>query len=173
MKLLDRRFLNLSLTVEGIANEPADNPTTGTQYIVGAEGKGAFDGVAPNSIARFNGSAWKFFTPKAGSLEVIDATNGNILSFNGSAWVAAVSLSSPVTESHTLSAEEASNKSFSLSNNIAAGQENNILCFVSGIAQACGVDFSASSNSISWNSKGLDDIGLVEGDTFIVHYIKA
>jgi hypothetical protein len=86
MKLLDRRFLNLSLAVQGIANKPADNPTAGIQYIVGSNGTDAFAGVAPNSIARYNGSAWEFMPPKAGELEVLDVSSGQFKSFNGSNW---------------------------------------------------------------------------------------
>ena len=78
-----------------------------------------------------------------------------------------------VTESHSLTAAEVTAKSFSLSNSIASGQESNTLLFVSGIAQIVGTDFAASGNSISWNSKGLDSIGLATGDTFLVQYIRA
>ena len=83
---IDRRFLNISISVVGIANEPPDNPTNGTQYIVGATPTGAFAGATPNSIARYNGSAWKFSAPKIGGLEVLNADTGELLNFNGSTW---------------------------------------------------------------------------------------
>ena len=280
MKLIDRRFLNISLAVLGIANEPAANPTAGSQYIVGSAGTGAFSGVAPNSIARFNGSAWEFITPKLGELEVLNLQTLEILRFDGSSWDVIAALSAapipPVlaiiptgdtlpasavsgdvflnisdakiytatdtdswndgiltadgdryaslsdfkvyqsdgqalsvstihdgaiffnkqnnslfvfdavsqsfvkagasleafTEAHSITAAEAFAKSFSLTYSIASGQENNIICSVSGIMQIPNVDFSASGQSISWNGKGLDTIGLEEGDTFIIHYIK-
>ena len=79
---------------------------------------------------------------------------------------------SMTTEFHSITANELSAKSFSLSHSIASGQENNILLFVEGVAQSALTDFSASGNSISWNAKGLDTIGLREGDSFIIHYAK-
>ena len=62
------------------------------------------------------------------------------------------------TEAHTLTAAEVTAKSFSLTHNIAEGQESNTLLFVSGLAQTVGTDFMASGNSISWNNKALDYI---------------
>ncbi len=87
MNVLDRRFLNISLCVQGIVNTPPANTSDGSQFIVGSNPTGAFSGATANSIARYNGSAWSFSTPKAGELEVINSDNGNILGFNGTAWV--------------------------------------------------------------------------------------
>lgn len=285
--MLDRRFLSISLTVQGIANSPADNPTAGTQYIVGANPTGAFADTNPNSIARYDGSAWSFTTPKAGQLEALNLQTGEILKFNGSAWITAITIStfetiapvlavvptgttlpptanagdaflntsdaklytataantwdagtatvhgsryasstdfkiyqsngsaltvtnipnggwflnkeentlciydssvpvfvklggtsdgdsiSTATEIHTLTAQEVNAKSFSLSHAVATGQENNVLLFISGVAQAVGTDFTASASFISWTNKGLDSLGLVAGDILIVHYVKA
>ena len=278
--MLDRRFLNISLTVQGVANEPTDNPSVGTQFIVGTVPAGAFTNVVPNSIARFNGETWNFIAPKAGDLEVLNAETGEVLRFNGTAWTVIAAFYVPiapvlaivpsgdtlpasasagdsflktddaklytataadtwdsgtltdngsryasssdfkiyqsdgsslsatsilngdlflnkedgsayvydasvqafvkiggsaevVTEVHSLTAEEAAAKTFSLLHSIAIGKENSSLVFVSGVAQAFGLDFSASGNSISWDNKALDDIGLEAGDLFIIHYIKA
>lgn len=175
--MLDRRFLNISLTILNIANQPDDNPSNGIQYIVGSNPAGAFANASPNSIARYDGSAWKFTTPKAGELEVLNAATGEILRFNGSAWSAVSVINAAsnavATDIHTLTAQEVTAKSFTLANSVASGQENNILLFVSGVAQVAGVDFTASGNSISWNNKALDSLGLVAGDTFIIHYVKA
>ena len=41
MNFLDRRFLNISLSVNAVANQPAANPTAGSQYIVGSSPSGA------------------------------------------------------------------------------------------------------------------------------------
>ena len=280
MNLLDRRFLNISLSIQGIANEPADNPAIGSQYIVGSTPAGAFSQASTNSIARYNGTNWTFFTPKAGELEVLNIDTGEVLSFNGSIWATMFSLYEPiapvlaivptgsslpasaatgatflnttdaklytatatntwdsgtlttsgsryasssnhkiyqsdgsalassnilngdmflnkedgtvyaydadtsafvkvnsssvefVTETHSLTAAEVSAKSFSLANSVASGKENNTLLFVAGIAQTAGTDFTASGNTISWNGKELDAIGLHEGDAFIIHYVK-
>ena len=282
--MLDRRFVSISLIVQGIANEPAANPTAGTQYIVGSTPAGAFAGASPNSIARYDGSAWCFTTPKTGELEALNIATGEILAWSGSAWTVAVTINrssttapvlavvptgtslpasastgeaffktddaklytataadswdsgtattngsryasssdhkiytsdgsaatsenvsegafflnkednslyvyngstflkigansggavSTATDIHTLTAAEVSAKSFSLSNSIASGQTDNVLLFVSGVAQAAETDFTASGNTINWNGKGLDSIGLLAGDTFIVHYVKA
>ena len=177
--MLDRRFLSFNLVVLAIANSPADTPAAGTQYIVGSNPAGAFSGATANYIARYNGEAWEFFAPKTGDLEVFNAATSEILRFNGSAWTAVATIAvasggaDVATETHTLTAEEVTAKAFTLSHSIAAGQESNVLLFVSGVAQVPGTDFSASGTSISWNNKGLDSIGLITGDTFIVHYVIA
>ncbi len=283
--MLDRRFLSISLVIQAIANSPAANPVVGTQYIVGTNPAGAFAGATANSIARFNGTVWKFTAPRAGSLEVFNADTYEILSYDGSKWttvaylrsdeaeyidpvnaivasgtslpasaakgdlflntadaklytataadtwnagvltlngdryasstdfniywsngseVSAVRIingnmffnkadnciyiydqsanayvrvgggiaSETVTDIHSLTAEEVTAKSFTLKNSVKNGYEAHVLLFVSGVAQTVNVDFIASGNTISWNNKGLDTIGLIEGDTFIVHYIK-
>ena len=92
MNFLDRRFFNFSLSVLAIANQPADNPATGSQYIVGSNPTGAFASASTNQIARYNGSAWSFISPKAGELEVLNLDNGDILQFNGAAWASVASL---------------------------------------------------------------------------------
>lgn len=93
MNFLDRRFLNFSLSVNSIANEPAANPTVGTQYIVGSNPTGAFASASANQIARYNGSAWQFFSPKTKELEVLNLDSGEFLQFNGTAWTTVASLS--------------------------------------------------------------------------------
>ena len=282
--MLDRRFVSISLVVLGVANEPAANPANGTQYIVGSTPAGAFAGASPNSIALFDGTAWKFITPKIGEPEVLNSATGEFLTWNGSAWSVVLTINRnshtpPVlaviptgtslpasasagdtffktddaklytataadtwdngtattnasryasstdhkiytsdgsaaasenvseggfflnkednclyvyngsifikiggnseaavqvaTELHSLTAAEVSAKTFTLTNSVKSGEESNILLFVSGVAQAAGTDFSASGNSISWNAKGLEAVGLREGDSFIIHYVKA
>ena len=282
--MLDRRFVSISLIIQGIANEPAANPTAGTQYIVGSTPAGAFASATANSIAKYDGSAWSFTAPKTGELEVLNFATGEILAWDGTAWSVALTINrnsntAPVlavvptgtslpasasagdaflktddaklytatatdtwdagtatasgsryasstdhkiytsdgsaltaenvpdggfflnkednclyiyngsvfvriggssggsislaTEIHTLTAAEVTAKSFTLSNSIASGETSNVLLFVSGVAQAVGTDFTASGNSISWTSKGLDTLGLRAGDVFIVHYVKA
>ena len=282
--MLDRRFVSISLVVLGIANEPAANPANGTQYIVGSNPTGAFANATANSIACYDGVAWKFITPKIGEPEVLNSATGEILSWNGSAWRVILIINknssfapvlaviptgnslpasasagdsffktddaklytataadtwdngtattngsryasstdhkiytsdgsaatsenvsdgsfflnkednclyiydgstfikiggnsgatvSVATEFHSLTAAEVSAKTFTLTNSVKSGEESNILLFVSRVAQTAGIDFSASGNSISWNAKGLDTVGLREGDSFIIHYVKA
>lgn len=99
--------------------------------------------------------------------------------YNGTAFIkiggnsSATSSISIATDIHSLTAAEVSAKSFSLSHSVASGEENNVLLFVSGLAQYAGTDFSVSGKNVTWNGKGLDSIGLNEGDTFIVHYLTA
>ena len=78
-----------------------------------------------------------------------------------------------VTERHTLNAAEVSAKSFSLSHPVATGREAQVMLSIGGVAQLAGTDFSVSGSTVSWNGLGLDNIGLVEGDVFVVHYVKA
>ncbi len=281
--MLDRRFISISLIIQGIANEPAANPTNGTQYIVGSNPTGVFANATANYLAKYEGSAWEFTSPHSKEIEVLNIATGEILKWNGTAWgvvftinrnsniapvlaVISTGTSLPVsasagdtflktddaklytataadtwdsgtvttngsryasvnehkiytsdgsnttsenvpdggfflnkednclyiyngstfvkiggssggatstaTEIHTLTTDEVTAKAFTLSNSIASGQENNILLFVSGVAQNAGIDFTASGNSISWNNKGLDNIGLIVGDVFIIHYVK-
>ena len=82
--MLDRRFFDVNIVVQGIANEPAANPTAGTQYIVGQNPTGAFAGVTADTLARYDGSAWTFLPPQEGSLEVINIETGEILGYDGS-----------------------------------------------------------------------------------------
>ena len=286
--MIDRRFLDVSLVVSGIANEPTANPTNGTQYIVGPEPMGDFTGAAIGCIARYNGTTWKFLPPTNGGLEALNAETGQLLGWNGSEWVitaslgagfgdvivpvldivqtgttlpekaeigdsfldtesgkiytaidentwdegtalvdgdryasltdnkvyevvdgtlsgieipnrgtflnkadnyvyiydekigtiskasaTAVDLMETVIETHTLTAEEVTAKSFMLKNTVASEKENAVLLSVCGIAQAVGTDFSVSGKTISWNGKGLGNVSLMADDVFIIHYIKA
>ena len=336
--MLDRRFLDVSLVVAGIANEPAANPTVGTQYIVGSSPAGAFSDASANQLARYDGSKWIFSTPKTGGLELFNTETGEMLSFDGTAWKSKATFtmstkkfpfefylpdyagkcinSNPVNktgrvagtiefdienhkiyvtnsegtledktsdftkkalffwrnndssdypdlwewdgsnfegvyelqsgdylfdkgecqfytynsseykfqkvnaltpsetlqiedgilfyndedksfyflsakgcakfstsgsgsagdevicENHTLTAEEATAKSFTLANSIKSGKETDVLLSVCGMIQIAGVDYTASGNTISWSGKTLADIGLQAGDVFVVQYIK-
>ena len=94
MNLLDRRFLNLSLSVQGIVNDPGEDYSTGTQYIVGENPTGDFSGARTNSIARYDGSDWKFLVPQQGGLEVINLSTAELLAFDGSSWNSVATLGS-------------------------------------------------------------------------------
>lgn len=92
--MIDRRFLNVSFVVNGIANEPSASPAPikGTQYIVGDSGTGAFGNADENDIARYNGTSWTFTKPKLGNLEVFNLATLEILTWNGTAWAVSASL---------------------------------------------------------------------------------
>ena len=83
-----------------------------------------------------------------------------------------------VTESHTLTANELREQGFRLKYSVAAGHEGNVLLFASGVAQAAGIDFTASGKVISWAEQGLANVGnlsgveLKAGETFLVQYKK-
>lgn len=281
--MLDRRFFDVNIVVQGIANEPAANPTAGTQYIVGPNPTGAFEDVASDTLARYDGSAWSFIPPQEGSLEVINVETGEILGYDGSDWSVITTISgsgaiapvlgvvatgatlpaeasvgdkflntddgklytatsedtwdagvataagdryasstdfkiyesngsavkgtdipnggmflnkadgyvyvrdnnslvkasedavssTEITESHVLTSTDVDNKSFTLANSVASGKETSVLLSVCGVVQVAGTDYAASGNTISWNNKELDNIGLRAGDTFVIHYTKA
>ena len=76
------------------------------------------------------------------------------------------------TETHTLTAEEVTNKAFTLAYSVESGEETNILCSISGIIQPAGVAFEVSGNTLYWGNKTLYG-SLNAGDVFVVHYVKA
>lgn len=76
------------------------------------------------------------------------------------------------TETHTLTAQEVSDKSFTLSYSVESGEETNILCSVLGVIQPASVAFEVSGDTLSWYNKTLDGL-LNSGDVFVVHYVKA
>lgn len=61
------------------------SPAAGDTYIVAAAPTGTWTGHATH-IARYSGSAWEYFTPKAGwEMWVVDENSK--VRFNGTAWV--------------------------------------------------------------------------------------
>ena len=89
--MIDRRFLDISLVVEGVADEP-EKFDVGTQYIVGENPSGDFENAQPAYIARYDGEKWIFMPPKGASLEVINAGSGFIMSFDGKEWKPEIAL---------------------------------------------------------------------------------
>ena len=77
-----------------------------------------------------------------------------------------------VTESHVLTAEEVTAKSFNLSNAVATGKENAVLLSACGVVQVAGIDFVVSGRTVSWTDKGLADVDLAAGDVFVIQYQK-
>ena len=176
---LDRRFLEVSLNVRGVANEPASSPApvNGTQYIVGSTPSGAFASASANDIARYDGSKWKFTRPDTSQLEVLNLDTSEILGWNGTEWAVLAQISGGggnwIAESHVLTAAEAAAKGFSLTRTVASGSETNVLLAVCGVVQTVGTDFTISGSAVSWANKGLDTIGPTAGDVFVVHYEQA
>lgn len=64
---------------------PPGSPAAGDTYIVASSPTSTWAGHATH-IARYSGTAWEFFTPKAGwEMWVVDEAVK--IRFNGSAWV--------------------------------------------------------------------------------------
>ena len=104
--------------------------------------------------------------------------DGKLYLYNGTDFVAVTTAETTtggdevICESHTLTAEEATAKSFTLANSIKSGKETDVFLSVCGMIQIAGVDYTASGNAISWSDKTLADIGLQAGDVFLVQYVK-
>lgn len=95
---INRRFLDVSLSVLGIVNEPPATPApkNGTQYIVGSEPAASWTGATANALARYDGydSKWKFTKPAPGQMEVLNTAAKTIMSWDGEAWATVVDLNS-------------------------------------------------------------------------------
>lgn len=83
---VDRRFLNVKLSVKGIANEPSGTPVAYDQYIVGSEPAGAFAAATAGDIAKYDGSEWKFIHPVSNKIEVLNVADKIILGYANGAW---------------------------------------------------------------------------------------
>ncbi|MBR0075098.1 MAG: DUF2793 domain-containing protein [Synergistaceae bacterium] len=180
MQLFDQRYFNINFTINSITNAPDDNPIAGTQYIVGSTPTGAFAGATENYIARYNGTNWEFFAPKVGSLELFNLDTSEFLKYNGTEWEIIANLNNNdsngkvvIIEKHTLVTNEIINQSFSLTNFVKIGKENQVLLFVAGLAQITGTDFTASGNTISWANKGLANRNLTDGDIVVIQYTQS
>lgn len=131
------------------------------------------DGV----IHSYNNGYWEpYLVPSTGciiiskadsSMYIKDGTTKKFIAVGGSGG------SGLKNESFTLTSSNINNKSITIVGNIASGSESSVLCFVGGTVHFAGTDFTASGDSISWNGKNLDTVGLKEGDTFVVQYMKA
>ena len=84
---LDRRFLNVRLRVEGIANNSADT-VNGRQFIVGTAPTGNFATAAANDIASYDGykNRWNFYKPQEDNIEIFNIEAGKWQYWNGTAW---------------------------------------------------------------------------------------
>ncbi|MBQ7263678.1 MAG: DUF2793 domain-containing protein [Synergistaceae bacterium] len=177
---IDRRFLDVSLCVQGVANEPPASPApvNGTQWIVGAAPTGAFAGMAAHSVARYNASksAWRATAPKQGQMELLNVADGTILSWDGTAWRTVGTLGggssgggqSFKVETIALSAEQATAKKITLAETPSSATD--VFLAACGIVQAASVDYSVTGKEISWGGLGLDDIGMGAGDVCVVGY---
>ena len=87
---LDRRFLNVRLRVEGIANNSADT-VNGRQFIVGTAPTGNFATAAANDIASYDGykNRWNFYKPQEDNIEIFNIEAGK---FGGSYYLEASTL---------------------------------------------------------------------------------
>lgn len=84
---VDRRFLNVRLSVRGVVNDSAET-VNGIQFIVGAVPAGNFAGAATNDIAVYDGykNAWGFYKPAVDMMEIMNIAAGQYQRWNGTAW---------------------------------------------------------------------------------------
>lgn len=68
MNRLDSRFIAHNFMVKGKRATPPAYPAVGDQYIVAPNATGAFEGVAANRLALYNGDRWIFTTPEDGTV---------------------------------------------------------------------------------------------------------
>ncbi len=181
---IDRRFIsNLRFTVKSVIQNPSHlaNLEVGNLHIT-TEAYAQLSMPAGAIIEviqkEANKSVKLFYTPTGGECVFNEATEAFLRFDTANGWVSVVDVSPnndgcASVEVHTLNASEVTAKSFTLSNSIASGEESNTICIVEGVAQVYNTDFTASGTTIGWNGKGLADIGLMAGDTFVVLYRKA
>ena len=55
---------------------------------------------------------------------------------------------------------------------VATGKESGVLLSACGVVQVAGTDFAVSGKTVSWTGKGLAEVDLVAGDTFVIQYQK-
>jgi hypothetical protein len=82
---VDRRFLNVRLSVVGTAND-STSTVEGIQFIVGSSPTGNFAGASPNDLAQYQHGAWIFRTPTANNIEIFDLETNSMKRYNGTAW---------------------------------------------------------------------------------------
>lgn len=84
---MDRRFLDVRLTVDGVVTAPAKT-TVGTQYLVASSNAtGDFAGKEGN-VAYRTANGWKFFRPAVGQMEVFSLNDFRIHRYEPTGWVA-------------------------------------------------------------------------------------
>lgn len=174
--LLDRRFLGISLSVLAVANQPDDNSSAGTQYIVGDSPAGAFAGAAVNSLARFDGTAWSFTTPKVGELEVLNLQTSEILKFDGAAWSVVYALHKAVAPvlaivptGSVLPANTAAGETFINTANAKLFTANAADSWDTGTNIANGTRYASSTDFKIYTSNGesMDGVSILNGDLFL------
>ena len=141
----------------GTATNDGDRYASATDAKIYENQDGAFTAV---SLA----DGTLFLSKADGSPYGYDADTDRIIRLGGG--------SGTVTESHILTAEEVTAKSFNLSNAVATGKETSVLLSACGVVQVAGTDFTVSGRTVSWTGKGLAGIDLAAGDVFVVSYLK-
>lgn len=104
---LNRRFLDVSLIVQGTANAPRGTLVHGMQYIVGDSPSGVFSGAFKGSIARYDDytEKWTFTKPSIGKLEILDLSDKTIKSYTTRGWTVQVDLNGSGNDSEVKSIE--------------------------------------------------------------------
>lgn len=175
-----KKFISFSgsgYSVGTLYTSKGGNNTADEQSV---ETNSVFASIEDGYLVSYDGSNWNLhLVPYEGCVIVSKADNSMYIKDGATKKLVAVGNSGSsggsglTNEVFTLTSDNISNKSLSLSGNIASGAESSVLCFVGGSAHFAGTDFTASGDSISWNGKTLDTVGLKEGDTVVVQYMKA
>lgn len=77
---IDRRFIDLRLTIDGVVVEPVGEPFVGQQYLVAAaDATGAFAGHENDLAMYTEDGAWKFYSIDKMQTELFDVNNGQII----------------------------------------------------------------------------------------------
>ena len=84
--MIDRRFLNIRLAVQGVANEPPENLYAGMQYIVGENPSGDFASAEQGALAYYDSENWTFIMPKVNGMECLNLETQELLKFDGMLW---------------------------------------------------------------------------------------
>ena len=84
--MIDRRFLDVRITVNGFAESLVSGTNIGDQYIVSKAWGDSCPNAVVNSIAKYGSNGWKFTMPNAyvNPLEVVNLATNEILKFDDS-----------------------------------------------------------------------------------------
>lgn len=94
---------------------------------------------------------------------------GDYIIYNGTIWEKSVGGSRMEVEYRTITGGEATSKSLVLSQTPVAPTMV-MLDVIGGSAQEFSVDYTVSGSTVSWDTLGLDTIGIVAGDRFRIFY---
>ena len=154
---INRRFLDVSMTVQGTANEPpaSPEPVNGTQYIIGDTPAGAFANATPGAVARYDGykQAWVFTKPAAGQMEILNLDTKQIMAWDGTAWTERAELGGGTTVDQTYDATSANAQSGTAVAEAVAGKTGDL----SALTTTAQTDLVSAVNELKFDIDGLGE----------------